>query len=78
MRLKDMYDNANCVSLELIIGEIVSRTEAKIMERAELPFYLSNLDTAYFAQSHLKDVLKKEEGIIISFFPNGVKVEDLI
>lgn len=76
--LKKRYDTRQSGTFNEIKETIVKNTEIAIDKGDRLPFYNSGLDLSGISFTYLYDILKQDYGIVISSYPNGIVVEDLV
>ncbi len=76
--LKKRYDTRQSGTFNKIKETIVKNTEIAIDKGDRLPFYNSGLDLSGISFTYLYDILKQDYGIVISSYPNGIVVEDLV
>lgn len=76
--LKKRYDTRQSGTFNNIKETIVKNTEIAIDKGDRLPFYNSGLDLSGISFTYLHDILKQDYGIIISSYPSGILVKDLV
>ena len=78
MNLKKLYDESQRNTVESTITRIVEFTTGEILKGRKLPYYLSGIQLSGVSWTYLKDMLKQHQGIVISHYPEGVIIQDLV